>query len=129
VTENNLVFLTNWTTIPFNRNEFACHCGCGMSGVDCELLSILIDLRHMFGRLKVTSGNRCKSHNTKVGGAPESYHIKSMAADCTMLDVEGTPSRVYSYLCLKYPNKYGFILYKSWVHVDVRAGRYREVKQ
>lgn len=110
----------------FKRSEFACRCGCGFSAVDIELLSILIDLRHKFGPVVISGPNRCEKHNRNVGGAKKSYHTKGMAVDASFKNTE--LNKVWEYLLKTYPNDYGFILYKSWIHIDVRQKKYRETK-
>ena len=109
----------------FDSSEFRCHCGtCGFDVVDSELLVVLEDLRETYGQpVTVTSGCRCQRHNKKIGGAPESYHTKGMAAD---IQVRGLSSaKVYQYLTGKYPDKYGIGYYHSWVHIDVRPKKSR----
>lgn len=111
----------------FNRSEFACKCGCGFDTVDCELLKILTNVRLHFNKPTIiTSGCRCKSHNLKIGGATNSFHIKAKASDIQVRDIK--PLDVYEFLCNVYPNKYGFILYSNWVHVDSRDIKYRDIK-
>lgn len=109
----------------FKREEFACNCGqCGYVAVDHELLVVLEDLRMWFAQpITITSGNRCPSHNSAVGGHPASKHISSIAAD---IKVRGfTPQEVYDYLDNKYPHKYGIGLYNTWVHIDVQPKKLR----
>lgn len=103
----------------FKRTEFECKCGCGMITVDKELLEVLEDVREHFGKpVRITSGNRCESHNANVGGAKNSQHVKGIAADIKVKDVSA--AEVYEYLDKKYPNSYGVGKYSSWVHIDVR---------
>ena len=103
----------------FSRQEFACKCGCETEGVDVELLTVLTKIReHLNSPVTITSGNRCKIHNTKVGGESRSKHTKGIAAD---FKVDGaTPKQVVDLLNSWYPDKYGIGLYKTWVHLDVR---------
>jgi uncharacterized protein YcbK (DUF882 family) len=117
----------------FSRSEFSCQCGCGFDSVDVELLEVLQNLRDYFGEaITITSGNRCVPHNEFVGGAKASFHTKGMAADVKVACVD--PKKVYYYLNNKYSNL-GLILYYNadafdgWVHIDVRAGAYRDVKE
>ena len=54
----------------FKREEFACKCGCGQDTVDHSLIEILERVREFFGKpITITSGNRCTTHNKKIGGA------------------------------------------------------------
>lgn len=103
----------------FNRSEFACKCGCGMDTVDAELLYLLNELRRDGGRaVHILSGNRCEEYNEKVGGAKNSNHLISRAADIMIIGV--TPYQVFSHFNQKYPDSFGLGLYKTFVHVDTR---------
>lgn len=60
----------------FNRSEFACRCGCGLSRPSPELIAALEKLRAAVGRpIIVRSGSRCWNHNKTVGGAAHSKHL------------------------------------------------------
>jgi uncharacterized protein YcbK (DUF882 family) len=102
----------------FSRHEFACKCGCGFNTVDIELLN-LCDLIRDYVKKPVTasSGCRCIRHNASVGGASNSQHLYGRAADLIVDD----PLAVYDYLDRRYPNRYGFGVYESWLHVDSRS--------
>ena len=68
----------------FNLNEFACSC-CDAVHMDEDFLEKLDSLRHLCGfPFHVTSGYRCKKHNTKIGGAPSSSHLDGKAADIAL---------------------------------------------
>lgn len=70
----------------FNREEFACKCGCGTNNVSDSLIARLDRARHIAGfPLVVTSGVRCPEHNAKSGGVADSAHVSGLAADiaCT----------------------------------------------
>lgn len=106
----------------FNRDEFACKCGCGFAAADAELLMVLEDVREHFGDkpVTITSGCRCKEHNDKVGGSPNSVHTKGMAAD---FKIQGVPAyKISQYLAGKYPDRYGVGQYSNWTHGDVLPG-------
>lgn len=130
-----IALLTDWGSIPFSRDEFACNCGCGFNVVDCELLAVLVDLREKFGRVNITGPNRCLLHNevvqkkynrSYVPFSSRSYHMKGLAVDAKFPHAD--VKKVYTYLCDKYPSKYGFILYHNRIHIDVRPWEYREEK-
>lgn len=109
----------------FDRKEFRCKCNrCKQDTVDHELIIVLEWLRRRTGAsITISSGNRCYEHNIMVGGAPKSKHLFSIAAD---IKVKGhDPSEIYRLLDEQYPNKYGLKQYSSWVHVDVRMGKWR----
>ena len=117
-----------WDNIKyFNRNEFHCKCGkCGGFPVepDEKLVKLLDQIRGHFGSpVTITSGVRCKTHNTNVGGASSSQHLKGTAAD---IKVKGkTPKEVATYCETLLPKSGGIGLYSTWVHVDVRPNKSR----
>jgi uncharacterized protein YcbK (DUF882 family) len=105
----------------FNREEFACGCGCGYDTVDAELLAVLQRTRDHFGMpIKINSGCRCAKHNRSVGGAPNSQHLLGRAADIVVSQV--APKDVYAYLHAQNSGRYGIGLYRTFVHVDSRSG-------
>lgn len=103
----------------FRRKEFACKCGCGFDTVDHETLRVCNEVREFEGApVVVNSGCRCEAHNAAIGGSKDSQHKRARAADLSVSD----PPKTYQYLCAHYPDKYGFGLYKTFVHVDTRSG-------
>jgi uncharacterized protein YcbK (DUF882 family) len=111
----------------FARCEFACPCNCGFDVADDTLVDILTRIRQHFNSpLTITSGCRCKQHNLKVGGAKKSFHVVGKAADIKVENV--TAAELYEFLTYFYPDRFGFILYPTWVHVDVRDVMYRGEK-
>ena len=109
----------------FTRDRLACKCGCGQDTVDVELIKVLEDLRRRFKQpVYVSSGNRCLAYNRTLPDSRDtSQHIKSKATDIWVSSVP--PRIVYNYLTMKYPNKYGIGLYRSFVHIDVRKVKAR----
>ena len=108
----------------FARSEFACQCGtCPQSKdptVDVTLIQILEELRRHFDTpITVTSGVRCKSHNSASGGSVFSKHLEGKASDVLLKGV--TPDRVYKYLFERYPDSYGFGKYETFTHIDSRS--------
>lgn len=106
----------------FSRSEFRCKCGCGQDTVDAELITVLEKVRAHFGvPITVNSGNRCVNHNKAVGGAVNSQHLISRAADIV---VHGAPaSVVYNYLDRWHEGGLG--KYGTYTHVDTRADKAR----
>jgi uncharacterized protein YcbK (DUF882 family) len=103
----------------FNRDEFACSCGCGGNTVDAGLLNILVKVRDYFGRrMTITSGYRCDSRNRVIGGAPSSWHLKGRAAD---VKVEGISPQLVAEIAAQYGAK-GIKTYETWTHIDTRNG-------
>jgi len=109
----------------FTREEFKCRCGsCDYDTVDIELIEVLQDVREYFNKpITITSGNRCRNHNIRVGGADTSYHVRGRAADIQVKGV--SPADVYYYVNSKYPDKYGIGKYDTFTHIDTRTGKGR----
>lgn len=107
-------------TDNFNRQEFACKCGCGFDAVDVELVEVLEDVRtHFKGNpVKISSGCRCVNHNVNVGGSRGSRHIHAIAVDFKVVNVHA--DKVAGYLENKYQSKYGVGRYVGRTHLDVR---------
>ena len=105
----------------FNREEFACQCGCGFNTVDADLLDVLVEIRmHFDAPVTINSAARCPFHNEVVGGGKESQHKLGRAADIV---VEGvTPYIVQSYLIELLPGKFGIGSYNTFTHIDSRSG-------
>ncbi len=103
----------------FSRREFLCKCGCGFATVDVELVAVLEDVReHFDSGVTINSGCRCKEHNKRVGGEPDSEHTRGTAADIV---VDGVPAHeVHAYLSMKYAGRYGIGKYQNRTHIDVR---------
>lgn len=102
----------------FYRHEVACKCGCGLDTMDGVTLALADECRDFVHHpITPTSGARCVVHNQDVGGSQRSQHVVCRAMDLPVLD----PVGLYNYLCDKYPDKYGFGLYKTFVHVDSRT--------
>lgn len=112
-------------TRHFKVKEFACKDGNPAVFVDNYLYTILEILRHKIGKpIIITSGYRTPEWNKKCGGAKYSYHMRGMAAD---IRVDGvTPKELANKLNDIVPNHCGIIVYKSWVHFDVRKAKYRK---
>jgi len=112
----------------FSRDEMACRC-CGKIGGYSEnlkkLLICLERLRELVGgSLNVTSGYRCPGHNADVGGMPNSYHLKDMAAD---LSSPGYPLEKLAKLAQSAGFK-GIVIEEDQgiVHCDIREIAYFE---
>ena len=77
----------------FTLQEFTCKCGrCSIPAEAKNKLMALVDqvldpARKKLGRpIHVNSGYRCEAHNSKVGGATNSQHMRGEAADLTCDD-------------------------------------------
>lgn len=106
----------------FKVKEFACKDGSPVVFVDESLSTILEILRNKLGKpIIITSGYRTPEWNAKCGGAKYSYHIRGMAAD---IRVDGMSAKqLANELNAIVPEEYGIIVYKNWVHFDVRNGK------
>lgn len=105
----------------FTREEFACnHCGKLPHDPPKELLDLLEAVRTHFNvPTVVLSGYRCETHNTNVGGAKKSKHLKGIAADIAVKGVH--PHVVHEYLAKLMKGKGGIGKYSTFTHVDVRS--------
>ena len=69
-------------TKNFNRNEFACKCGCDLDAIDPDLVDNLQHSRDAVGLpFVIHSGIRCPAHNKSEGGEDNSAHLKGLAVD------------------------------------------------
>jgi zinc D-Ala-D-Ala carboxypeptidase len=114
-------------TRNFSRHEFACkgkRC-CGNSApVLPELVLGLQELRDRAGiPLVISSGFRCRTHNKRVSGTPDSQHCLGTAADVTC-PRGWTPERL-AQLAESVPafrdGGIGVYPEQGFVHVDVRG--------
>ena len=65
----------------FNKKEFDCPC-CGENRMKRSVMELLDMARNVSGvPYKISSGYRCKAHNTEVGGKETSSHLSGDAAD------------------------------------------------
>ena len=104
----------------FHLREFECKDGSHQVVLHSELLQRLQDLRSSLGRpVYITSGYRNREHNARVGGSPNSYHLRGMAAD---IRVPGVSSQDLA-AAAREAGFRGIGIYNSFVHVDVRANR------
>jgi len=108
----------------FRRVELDCRCGCTTpQGVQHNLFVLagqLELLRNLTGPLTVNSGYRCPRHNAAVGGEKLSQHLHGLAADIT----SSTRSMPFIKSCAEELPRFaagGIGIYKTWVHVDLRA--------
>lgn len=93
-----------------------------------ELVTNLQVLRDEIGEaIHINSGYRTAWYNRKVGGKPNSYHIKAMAADITAKSY--TPKRLAAVIerLIKAGrmSQGGIGLYKGFLHYDCRKTKAR----
>jgi uncharacterized protein YcbK (DUF882 family) len=108
----------------FKAKEFQCKDGNKKLLICKELLTILETIReHFKAPVKINSGYRTPSWNSKVNGAPNSMHCKGMAADIV---VKGHSSQEVAKYADSIMEQGGVIKYTNFVHIDVREERYRK---
>lgn len=97
-------------------------CDCTFPGMSKGVMAIAEEVWRVFGVQVVNSGYRCPVHNAEVPGSSNaSYHMKARALDLKPAAKGVTPKMVYDYLCERYPNRFGFGLYNTMVHIDDRG--------
>jgi uncharacterized protein YcbK (DUF882 family) len=96
--------------------------------IDIPLIGVLEFIRARFMRpVTVYSGNRCKAHNTAVGGAADSQHLYGKAADIS-IDGIGADIDIDSIArAAEQAGADGIGIYRSqgFVHVDTRGSAAR----
>tara|TARA_R110000796_G_C14560052_1_gene434755 strand:- start:2818 stop:3198 length:381 start_codon:yes stop_codon:yes gene_type:complete len=118
-------------TKNISRSEIECKCGCGTDTIDSETVKVVQGACDYFAKqldvkkvhLVITSGIRCKEHNSKVGGSNKSQHIQGRAIDFVIVGIE--PSEIYHYLDKKYTGRYGAGDYETFTHLDTKTGNAR----
>ena len=111
-------------TKNFNREEYACKCGCGRDNIKNELVYKVQQVRDVLGKsIRINSGVRCIRHNGNIGAAETSSHIDGWAAD---LAYKGSTER-YQLLnaAMQVFNRVGIA--KNFIHVDVDSTKSPEV--
>jgi zinc D-Ala-D-Ala carboxypeptidase len=103
-------------TPNFDREEYACKCGCGKDDIKDELAAKVQLVRNIVKRgIRINSGIRCEKHNAAINATPSSSHIDGWAAD---LGYHGSAER-YQILnaALQVFDRVGIA--KTFIHVDV----------
>ncbi len=110
--------LNNIRVAPnFLLREFASRDGSHQVVLHRELLQRLQALRDALGRpVIINSGYRNPAHNEAVGGSPNSYHLRGMAADIRVPGIH--PAALAE--AARQAGFRGVITYATFVHVDVR---------
>nr|CAI9752563.1 endolysin [Microvirus sp.] len=108
----------------FSASEFQCKNGSETLLIAQDLLNTLEAIRkHFNAPIHINSGYRTPSWNSRVNGAPNSYHCKGMAADIV---VKGHNSKEVAKYADSIMEKGGIIRYKNFTHIDVRETKYRK---
>ena len=110
----------------FKPDEFKCPC-CSRSAIDAETLTVLEELRDVTGGpIWIISGYRCYAYNLELKGAAQlSWHMTGKAVD--IWSPKWSAVKIYNYLAMKYPNKYGIALKEYTVHLDTRPIEWRKI--
>jgi len=99
--------------------EMACRRS-GKLKIDTRLLDMLEATRRELGApMIVNSGFRSRLHNTLIGGALRSYHVRGMAADIRTTRIQ--PEMLISIAQKHGARGVGRYLRRGFVHLDVRA--------
>jgi hypothetical protein len=111
----------------FKVREFASKCGADEVLIDPRLVQVLQHMRDDLCRpININSGFRTPAHNARVGGSATSQHLLGTAADIRVVGVSTADlCKAAENALAKFGIAGGIILYHSFVHVDVRANRYR----
>ena len=110
----------------FKVTEFACNDGSDKILIDDKLVELLEFIRNYFNApVIITSAYRTAAYNKKVGGSPNSQHLKGTAADIIVSGVK--PAEVVKVAELFLGNSGGIGLYgiSGFTHVDTRANASR----
>jgi uncharacterized protein YcbK (DUF882 family) len=115
--------MSEWDSQYFNREEFACKCGCGLDTVDYELLKVLEYIRENFGEpITINSGCRCPAYNDSLPNSGSmSQHLLGRAADIVVRGVD--PQFVYE--LADQMEVGGLGEYSKFTHIDTRTGHAR----
>jgi len=119
-------------TKDFPVSFFKCS-HCHVNGVKQEIIDVLQEFKdYTQMNIFVTSGFRCKLHNKNVGGVPNSYHTKGLAADIRVIDQNGDWLSGAEIAALAEESGLfengGVGTYKTFVHLDVRGKKARWTK-
>ena len=78
----------DWRWPHFSARELSCDCNRHCDGEyyhDPAFLDALEAMRAIVGPLKINSARRCQGHNRAIGGARASLHMRTLAADISLI--------------------------------------------
>lgn len=107
-------------TKNFKSREFKCPC-CNIVAYSDKMIDRLQILRSLMNcSITITSGYRCKAHNTKVKGSSNSLHMQGIAVDIKVPSNRLADLKKYANLVF---HDSGVGYYPNHVHVDL--GKYQ----
>ena len=108
-----------WDDIKyFKKSEFRCKCGCGADDMNETLIRVADRVREHFGKaITVSSGRRCSTHNSRVGGVSNSRHLSGKAMDFSVSGKSAT--QVLEYVQKQPEIRYAYAIDSGYVHMDV----------
>ena len=103
-------------TENFHSSEFECGCGCAKGEMDASFMEALQNARRIYQQpMVIVSGYRCEAHNRKVGGKPNSAHLRGKAADTT---VSNSRQRFLLFDALRISGFHRLGIAKQFIHAD-----------
>ena len=119
---------------PRTDPRMKCRC-CGLLAPTHEIVMLINEIREEYGdAIEVNNLTRCTKHNSKVGGARNSYHIAmpvrevfSEACDIRPRN-PGKMDELHKACLAVLDGDGGCIRYKTFIHCDVRPSKYRARK-
>lgn len=113
----------------FSRAEFECQCGCGADSISMDLIRRLQEVRDALGQpMRVTSGVRCSTHNTNIGGSFKSSHVPDSSGTSYAVDIACDNSRYrQKLLTAMMPIMDRIGIAKTFLHCDVDPNKTAEV--
>ena len=119
-------------TKNFSKSEFNSKDGAKMPlEAEVNIVKVACNLQKLRDVLRmpitINSGYRSPEHNKKVGGAPNSYHVKGMAADIKVkgLSPESVRNKIEELILAGDMLQGGLGLYDTFVHYDIRKTKAR----
>jgi len=126
--KNNMGDLTK----NFSKSEFDCNCGCDMpedvfDNVKLHAKNLQVIRDFLNESIRINSGYRCPSYNSKVGGASKSQHLTGNASDLVAHD--HTPKQladvIEGLIRIRAIEEGGLGRYDTFTHYDRRGTKAR----
>jgi uncharacterized protein YcbK (DUF882 family) len=106
----------------FKLSEFQCKDSSQLVKIDEKLLALLQIMRDKLGKpMTIHSGYRTPEYNKKVGGSPNSQHLKGTACDFSVKGM--TPKQLA--VIAEQVGFDGIGVYKTFIHCDCRGYKAR----